>query len=572
MKMKTNTRATIALFVPIIIPFLVLGVLAAVIPNKVTPIRTDAEGEYVPYEIANKGFETGNLDGWRVYRIWKDENGMISFQREKSDKSLASRVVTGTYFSGNNHYNRDGNYNLGITNSDFPWNQSEERMGHLRSSDFVLGGSGMISFKLGGSKHHEFAYMSIREADTNIEVARFANPHYNDKTKAEEIYGSGYGEVAEAFLFPYYFDLTSVTDLGTKLYIMLSETSSYEWSILSADSFETYYPGDLEDVEAGFVTAKMIPAVNILPEVLGIDTADNSIKNGEFDTNYDHWIISTEGKGWGWHDSKSMRSNVNGGDGGIGILRSSAFTITPNKYFKFDWGGGLKHDKQIFVSIKEVATNIEVLRYVRRDNLSNQEGHNLDNHICSLSSLDNSKKYYAEFADNRASGWGVSYVDKVRLSNNGDPSGDRAVQILKPTKPTFDFTKEHEAEAFAVHFLEESGPICEAMSGDFTEAWEVLGAHYASLSDDAKDHFVNENASELALLAARERYLYIINKYTSLDKFVTDSGSNVYMGMYDFTSTATNDSTITIVFVIIALTLVTTGAFLIFTKRKSRIN
>lgn len=566
---KTMKKRLFAILTPIFIPFLTLGVLAALNIQKVAPLEADSSEEYIPYEVANKGFETGDISGWRVINIWKGENGMVSFQREKSDGRLVDRVVDGTYFSGNNEYNRDGNYNLGIVNDDFEWEQSAERMGHLRSTDFVLGGSGYISFKLGGGRYPEFAYMSIREADTDIEVARFGNPYFDDRNKAEDIYGSGYGENAEAFMFPYYFDLTSVTALGTKLYIMLSETGSKDWSILSADSFETYLLGDPVDVELALEDEKFIPAVNILPEVLGIDTADNDIKNGKFDTNYDHWTIS--GDGWGWSGNKYMRSNYVNGDGGMGILRSSAFDITNKKYLKFDWKGGLAHDKQIFVSIKEVGTNLEVLRYVRRENNNRNQDNDFDNHICSTTKLNDTKLYYAEFADARTGSWGVSIVDNVRLSDSGSPDGDRAVQVL-PSSSTYRsnyyYQKDHEAEAFALHFLDVTGPICETLTGEFDGAWDLLKSHYDSLSNDAKDHFVDGNSNEEPLLAARERYLFIVGKYNTLDKFVTDSQNNVYSGLASVNRKVLNESSKTVAFVFVALSIVSLGAILVLRKRK----
>ncbi|MCK7484317.1 MAG: hypothetical protein MZU97_01240 [Bacillus subtilis] len=51
-----------------------------------------------------------------------------------------------------------------------------------------------------------------------------------------------------------------------------------------------------------------------------------------------------------------------------------------------------------------------------------------------LSSLDVTKKYYLEFADNRTASWGVSFVDAIRfvpLSEwNSVTANDRAVSIV----------------------------------------------------------------------------------------------------------------------------------------------
>ena len=171
-------------------------------------------------------------------------------------------------------------------------------------------------------------------------------------------------------------------------------------------------------------------AVIIVPEIPNIDTAER-IKNGYFNDGLNHWsdansTFAIDGSGY-------ARSNGKIGDGDTGVLRSSAFAITANKYLRFEWAGGLKYDKQIFVSVKEVGTNIEVLRIVRRDNLADKSNEFFDNHILDLSGLDESKLYYLEFADNAKSGWGVSFFKDIRLISeeeyNGIATGDRAVLI-----------------------------------------------------------------------------------------------------------------------------------------------
>ncbi|MCK7484315.1 MAG: hypothetical protein MZU97_01230 [Bacillus subtilis] len=124
-----------------------------------------------------------------------------------------ARVVDGTYFSGY-PYHRDGSYNLGIVWNDAPWDQSSERMGHLISAPFVLGGSGWVSFKLGGGRNGSFAYVSVRRTSDHVEVARFGNRHFNDTAVATNQFGNPITN-AEAFLFQYYFDLSSVGAIGT---------------------------------------------------------------------------------------------------------------------------------------------------------------------------------------------------------------------------------------------------------------------------------------------------------------------------------------------------------------------
>ncbi|MDZ4196087.1 MAG: hypothetical protein U1C51_02430, partial [Candidatus Izemoplasmatales bacterium] len=399
----------------------VRGYLIAKNPSNVL-VTVYSEGAY---NILNGGFETGTLWGWNAKRIWKTETGTDSFVGQDS------RAVNNTYF-GSNPYNRDGSYNLGIVWSGATWEQSAERMGHLRSSDFILGGSGWISFKLGGGRTQTAAYVSVRQTSNNEEVARFGNKNYNNTALATTQYGSSISN-AEAFMFQYYFDLSSVVDLGTSLYFVITEEASFDWAILSADSFTSYLP-------LSPTTNVDTLATNIKPVIQGLDTVDNTIKNGYFDTNTDGWSLTG---GWARHDHH-LRSNKIGGDGALGSVRSSAFILSTNQYIRFDWGGGLRYDKQIYVSVKEVGTNVEVLRFVRRDNQSGKESENFDNHMLDLSSLSQSKSYYLEFVDNRSGSWGISYIEAIRtvpLSEwNSVTSGDRAVQVIVGV-PNFVYVK-----------------------------------------------------------------------------------------------------------------------------------
>ncbi|MDZ4197607.1 MAG: hypothetical protein U1C51_10230, partial [Candidatus Izemoplasmatales bacterium] len=374
-------------------------------------------GFVVPYpnlanRIWNGGFESGDLYGFNPYMIWKNEVGMASMQN--------GRVVNSTYFN-QYPYHVDGEYNLGIVWANAPWDQSSERMGHLVSSPFLLGGSGWISFKLGGGYNPSFSYISVRKTSDHSEVARFGNTNFNNTSIASSEFGSTIIN-AEAFMFQYYVNLGQIVELGTSLYLTITESSSFDFAILSVDSLFTYY-------EQAPSTLHGTIATNIQPTILHIESASNEIKNGYFDHGLTDW--SQQGNAWFVQDGIA-KSNAFG-DSSMGVLRSSAFVVTDMKYIRLDWAGGLAFDKQIFISIKEVGTNIEVLRFVVRANLSSKQSTNFDNHMLDLSSLSSELKYYMEFGDNRSGSWGVSFVDSIRFVSQAEwnqvVSTDRAVSI-----------------------------------------------------------------------------------------------------------------------------------------------
>jgi len=550
------------IIVSLFITPLIIGAMIFQSLERTTPV--DAKNS--TYQIVNGGFENGDLTGWTAYRIWKDEAGMAAF-----DASL----VHGYNYFGSNPYGRDGSYQLGITSQadqnsgTIQWDQASERMGYLRSSNFILGGSGWISFKLGGGKNPSFAHMSVRKTSDDTEVARFANRHFNDTTKATTQYGSSITN-AEAFLFQYYFNISSVASLGTQLYILLCDTAAYDWSILSADSFVTY-------IASAPTPSADQTATNILPTISGVDTADNTIKNGYFGTDLSNWDLSVDsGNGWGRKDD-AAKSNNTGGDGAIGILRSSAFIVTTNEYIRFDWAGGLRYDKQIFISVREVGTNIEKLRFVRRDNLSSKESDGFDNHMLDLSSLESTEKYYLELADNRSGGWGVSYVDSIRtvpLSEWNDvTSGDRAVSISNlPLSFSVTGVQDQEAVDYGIYFLAQTDSYCATLDGDEVP-WSTLETAYGNLSNEAKDYFVNSGTTETNVVAARARFVYLHNKYGALmewNYFVKSStGVN-----YSPTQTASepriplvNDELAYVLLVAGAVFLFASAAYIIFRKR-----
>jgi hypothetical protein len=364
------------------------------------------------HQIENGGFETGDLTGWTSYQVWKDESALSAFRNERV-------VSSANYGSANaNPYDKDGNYLFGVyvhpyVNENKDLNQ--ERMGMLRSSDFVLGGSGFVSFKLGGGKNSATAYLSVRRCSDDVEVGRYANRHFNNTTIAGAQFGTSIAN-AEAFLFQYYADLSSY--LGQTLYLVLVDAASHEWNVLAADAIRTYLP------VTPTVSANQ-QAIDIKPNISGVGSAPNSITNGALTSNLNNW---ENPQGVFQIGNGGAISSV-GGNGALGALRSPAFSLNgANKYLKFDFAGAIQRDKQVFISVKEVGTNLEVLRLVRRaDQSSTGDSGDFKTHWYDLSGLPTNKEYYLEVVDNRNGDWGVALVRNVSLSNTTDEAYRLAV-------------------------------------------------------------------------------------------------------------------------------------------------
>ena len=354
------------------------------------------EFDHPENRILNAGFETGDFYGWTPYALWKDEASMSSFRN--------SRVVNTDYYgsSHDNLYNQDGNYLFGLYVDPYD-NQNkdlnQERMGMLRSMNFTLGGSGYISFKLGGGKNQGTAYISVHDASNDEELARFGNSNFNDTSISET-------NNAEGYLFQYYADLSQY--IGKELYLLAVDQAANEWSVLAFDSFYTYYENT-----PSYGTSE--EAINILPEITDVGLNHNYISNGDLtDT-----LI-----GWGnpqdvFQIDSSRAISSNGGNDALGVLRSPAFSLDgENKYLSFEFAGAISKDKQIYLSVKEVSTNLEVLRLTRRSDLSNYPNSgDLHHHYYDLSGLDPNKEYYLELVDNEVGDWGVAILKNVSLES-----------------------------------------------------------------------------------------------------------------------------------------------------------
>ena len=163
------------------------------------------------YQIINGDFETGDLTGWSV------EEGT----------AFADVNVFGGTDCWNGSYNQQGNYHL-----DGWQGANEAGKGVLRSSVFTLGGTGKISFRLGGGNNAEATYISVKKTD-GTEVARFTN------TK-QEPYNGGAG-MGEQYMWVYVFDLTAVASLGDQLYIEIVDNAESGWGLLFVDDIKTYH-------------------------------------------------------------------------------------------------------------------------------------------------------------------------------------------------------------------------------------------------------------------------------------------------------------------------------------------
>ena len=273
--------------------------------NAATPVGYEVSGTI--YDLYNGGFEYGDLKGW-----WND--GEIG-------------RVTGAdgFFNENVPYGKDGSYLFsGVQNHGENFN-FETNTGVLTSSVFEIGGSGYITYMLGGG--NAFCYVQVIDATTGEVLARY-------RQQARE----------DAKLKSYVADLSAY--VGRTVRIQVVDNATSDWGCVSFDGVKTYYASKPE----GF-----IDAVDVKYEIL----------NGSFENGMDGWkqTITWSGDGHntlGWvesseHDASWYTKNDDRKDGNnlftfckpngtncennTGTLESSVFTLKKDSYVSFRFGG-----------------------------------------------------------------------------------------------------------------------------------------------------------------------------------------------------------------------------------------
>ena len=370
--------------------------------TKVIDYETEATAPSI-YEIKNGGFELGSLAGWTIVEGEAFSNDGVNTES--------------VWWNENITYSRDGNYHYG--------KYMPSATGVLRSSEFVLGGSGYVSYKLGGCSDNSKAYIRfmVKQGDEAIEVARYSNFKYWN-------YQFPYVQNGMRLLnmVQYYADLSKY--IGETMYIEVvdTNTSSDELGCITLDSVQTYWEKkplwiDSESFLAAYDSDIMIDS-------------EYQIENGGFETgDLTGWILEgekigqvTNASGW-WAENLPYNkkgaflfSGIVDEAAGVlehykGTLTSSAFTVGGSGYITFLLGGG-GNPLECYISIIDAESGEELARYANR--LFNDKGIGIINNGSNLANMVLYKADLSEFmgrslkirvVDNATAVWGLITVD-----------------------------------------------------------------------------------------------------------------------------------------------------------------
>lgn len=338
------------------------------------------------YELYNGNFNNG-LDGW----IRNGEIGVINSKNT-------------TYWNEKYPYNNEGSFFSAYKTDgiDGANDVLENKTGTLKSGLFTIGGSGWITYRIGGVKNPDQVYMEVIEATTGEKLGHFYNENMDKCT-----------------MISYKADLSDF--IGKLVYINFVDNATTDYGLIFCDEFVTYYASET-DVPAynlatncvynvmngGFETGNLSGWTLVKGEVPGRVT--------EYDTywNDDNRVIGKEGN-YSFTGVK-INDSLDNLEGRIGILRSNTFILKANSSISFKLGGCRPDNYDVCLRIVNAQTGEVIDEYTNVDRL--KDGVDSEAKLVYYShAIDCAEEIscYVELYDNATENWGLLGVDSINI-------------------------------------------------------------------------------------------------------------------------------------------------------------
>ena len=341
------------------------------------------------YRLANGTFDAG-LDGWTL-----------------SNEELGAVNNKDIYWEPNDNipFRNEGNFfNAYATNV-------ERAMGTLTSSTFKVGGSGWITYRLGGAKNIDYVYMEVISANGEKAV-KLPNFDWVDIVGTQE---------RGCSLIPYKANLIEYGfALGEEVYIKLTDNAEGDYGLFFLDSVITYY------------TAEPSGEFNLVSKY--------RLLNGGFEMNSlygwtlegDIGVVTTDNQYWTHgNDARDYEKDgaclftwwsfINGEvnrEGAKGSLKSSNFILKANAIISFQFGGG-GGNNEIYVEVVNAGTGEVIEDFVN----GQPKAGNLVKYYYQFTGLTEETECYLRVVDNATGGWGCFTFDNLEINCAGIPEG-----------------------------------------------------------------------------------------------------------------------------------------------------
>lgn len=348
------------------------------------------------YRITNGSFDDG-LDGWTL-----------------SNPDLGGVNANETYWNEKIPFNNDGNF---FNAYYFDGAAKEDATGTLKSSPFTVGGSGWITYKLGGAKNIETVTFEVVSATDETKRAVLHNFDWSDVVGNTQVRGCTL-VAYKANLLDYGFDT------GERVYILATDNAASDYGLFFLDSVVSYYP---QAPEGNF---NLVAPTRLFNGGFGSGLSGWEVETTEDNGGEFGFLSTNAGATWGDENNPKSYNNdgnffQNGREESKGYLKSSVFEVSQSGWITFKLAGNKALN---YVAVVDAETGDVLAKFVNEKFIGAwpNNGWEMYAYKANLfeSGIEAGRKVRIKVVDDASSDYGVVVVDSFVTHYTAEPVGD----------------------------------------------------------------------------------------------------------------------------------------------------